>query len=220
MSTWLVFAPLRSDDEALHNSAWVAEQTIARLSDRPAHALRGSQAVRSELEAALQTIQTLQGIAFFGHGGVDRLFDANRSPSDPSGPAALDTENVALCARRWIYAFACWSGQQLATRAVLQGVEIYVGYRQPLDVGWSVPPPAAPEFVKLVSCVTQALLEGERDEQCLRKRVDKAANQFFTALDQIEGADQLPGWMWLHKLAQDLVDCLVVIARPTLNNPP
>lgn len=210
MSTWLVFAPQRSDDPALENSAWVAEQTMARLAHRPALSLFASHATRAALSAALAQPSALEGIAFFGHGGVDRLFDANRSPTDPSGPAALDAANVALCAGRWIYAFACHSGQQLAALAVQHGVTIYVGYRRPLDVGWSVPPPAERELVDLVSCATAALLEGERSEPALRARVDAAASRFVEALEQIEGADELPGWMWLHKLAQDLVDGLVV----------
>lgn len=217
MSTWLVFAPQRSDDEALTSSAWVAEQTMARLSHRPPLVLQGAQAVRSELAAALQAQNALEGVAFFGHGGPDRLFDANRSPTDPNGPAALDTDNVALCAGRWVYAFACWSGQQLAARAVYQGVSLYVGYRVPLEVGWTVPPPASPEFVDLVSCITAALLAGERDERTLRAKASAAADRFIEALNQIPEADLPPGWMWLHKLAQDLVDQLAVVASV---NPP
>jgi len=162
VSAWLVFAPSRADDDALVNSAWIAAQTVARAR-RPPAVIGGTGAVRAALEAHVQATPELSGLAFFGHGSTDRLFDANRAPNESDGPAAIDTDNVHLLRGCWIHAFACLSGMTLATRAVVLGAALYVGYQRPLDVGWSAPPPAEQEFVEMVTCVTLALLEGERD---------------------------------------------------------
>jgi hypothetical protein len=210
VTAWLVFAPSRTGDDALLNSAWIAAQTIASAPHPPA-VIEGSGAVRAALEAHVRATPELSGLAFFGHGARDRLFDASRSPADPDGPAAIDTENVHLLRGCWIHAFACLSGVTLAERAVVLGATIYVGYRRPLDVGWTVPPPAEREFIEMVTCVTLALLAGERDERKLLGAVSRAVDAFFLALEAVPDVDQLPGWMWLHKLGQDLVDALVVV---------
>ena len=210
MSAWLVFAPSRTDDDALINRAWIAAQTIA-CAPRPPTVLDGTGAVRAALEAHVRATPELSGLAFFGHGASDRLFDANRSPADSDGPAAIDTENVHLLRGCWIHAFACLSGMTLATRAVALGAALYVGYQTPLDVGWTVPPPAEREFVEMVTCVTLALLAGERDERKLKATVSRTVDAFFIALESVPDVDQIPGWMWLHKLGQDLVDSLVVV---------
>jgi hypothetical protein len=63
----------------------------------------------------------------------------------------------------------------------------------------------------MVTCVTLALLDGERDERKLLATVSRAADAFFLALEAVSDVDQIPGWMWLHKLGQDLVDSLVVV---------
>lgn len=211
MSTWLVVAPQRAEDEALQRSAWIAEQTMTLAPLRPL-TLLGGEATRAAFGAKVQEVPTLLGVAFFGHGGEDRLFDAERAPGALE-PALLDTENAGLLAGRWVHAFACWSGKTLATRAVLQGATIYVGYDQPLDAGWQCPPPAAAEFAALTSCVTLALLAGERDPRVLRGAASRAADAFVEALNAIPDSESIQGWMWLHKLAQDLVDHLVVVHR-------
>lgn len=211
MSAWLVLAPERLDDDALTRSAWIAQQTIDRAPHPPA-VLAGSDAVRVAFEQHVRATPELTGVAFFGHGAKDRLFDANRPPQKDS-PAAIDTENVALLRGCWIYAFACLSGTMLARHAVELGAAIYVGYQQPLDVGWNFPPPAEREFIEMVTCVTLALLAGERDERTLRAMASRAADAFFEALEKVPDAQDWPGWMWLHKLGQDLVDSLVVVRR-------
>lgn len=221
MTTWLVLAPEREGDEALANSAWIAHHTISRTSPSPL-SLLGVVAVRRRFEELVARTTDLSGVAFFGHGAQDRLFDAERTPNDPNGPTVLDFKNISLLKDRWVHAFACWSGQSLAHHAVSCGVSIYVGYAQPLDVGWSVPPPAESEFIAMVTCMTMALLEGIRDERTLRARMSQAADDFFVALESTPGADQRPGWMWLHKLSQDLVDHLVVVQagqRPEEDKP-
>jgi hypothetical protein len=174
--------------------------------------LTGAQAVRAALEARVSESPNLTGLAFFGHGGEDRLFDADRAPA-MDGPALLDRTNVGLLRRCWIHAFACSSGKTLADQAIANGIAIYVGYRCALDVGWAFPPPAEREFVDLVTCTTLALLAGERDERALRRQVSRAADQFVDALGSLPDGDTWRGWMWLHALAQQLVDDMVV-ARP------
>lgn len=63
----------------------------------------------------------------------------------------------------------------------------------------------------MVTCVTLALLEGERDERKLQATVSRAVDAFFIALESVPDVEQIPGWMWLYKLGQDLVDSLVVV---------
>jgi hypothetical protein len=213
MSTWLLLAPEREDDPALTNSAWIARRTQDAAPNAPI-ALTGRDAVRHRFEQLVQSQHQIEGVAFFGHGASDRLFDADRMPNDPTGPTAIDTANAALLKGRWVHAFACWSGEQLAARAVLNGASIYVGYKKPLDIGWSAPPPAEAEFVEMVTYVTTALIKGVRDERSLLSQLSAAVDNFIAALEATPKADSSPGWMWLHKLAQDLVDHLVVIVHP------
>jgi len=56
----------------------------------------------------------------------------------------------------------------------------------------------------MVTCVTLALLEGERDERTLKGTVSRAVDAFFLALESVPDVDQVPGWMWLYKLGQTL----------------
>jgi len=125
VSAWLVFAPSRADDDALVNSAWIAAQTVARAR-RPPAVIGGTGAVRAALEAHVQATPELSGLAFFGHGATDRLFDANCAPNDSDGPAAIDTDNVHPPA--WIAGsmhLHALSGMTLAMRAVVLGAALY-----------------------------------------------------------------------------------------------
>ena len=210
MSVWLVLAPERDDDENLTRSAWVAQQTMARA-PHPPNALLAGKATRTEFARHVATTPGLEGIAFFGHGADDRLFDADRPPKS-TGPSMLDAENAHLLSGCWVHAFACLSGRTLGQHAVDGGASIYVGYRRPLDVGWLIPPPAEPAFADLVSCITLALLDGERDERTLRQRVSKAVDGFYDAFDRaVPDTHAVPGSMWLPVLAQQLVDEMVVV---------
>lgn len=211
MTVWLMVAPEHPDDEALPNTAWIAQQTIATAPRAPI-ALTGRGAVRLTFERLVSATPALEGVAFLGHGFEDRLFDADRVPC-ADGPALLDADNIALLRGCWVHAFACWSGLTLAAKAVAQGVAIYVGYHRSLDAGWEFPPSATPEFVELVTCTTRALLAGERDERALRANASRAADDFYLALEALPDAQRSRGWMWLHALAQQLVDDMVV-ARP------
>lgn len=205
---WLVVAPQREDDESLKTSAWVAEKTCAQAAVAP-RALLGERAVRATFEATLGETPCA-GVAFFGHGQADRLLDAACAPGTAES-ALLDVDNAHRLAGCWIHAFACLSGQLLAHRAVLRGVEIYVGYHRPLDVGWACPPPAEERFIALATAVTLALQAGERDARTLRALASTAADSFIEALLAVPQPEEIVGWMWLHKLAQDLVDSLVVV---------
>lgn len=211
MTSWLVVSPLRDDDEALRATAWVARKTIEHATEAPESLLDGA-AMRANFEQHLAATPELAGIAFFGHGGEDRLFGAERAP-ETDGPAIIDLGNVALLRGRWVHAFACNSGKTLAHHAIDSGAQIYVGYRRPLDAGWDCPPSAEQEFIHLVTCTTLALLSGERDERALRRLVSAAADAFFDALEALPDEQRSRGWMWLHALSQQLVDDMVV-ARP------
>ena len=204
MSDWLLVSPRCMDDPALEVSAWIAAATASRAPQAP-RLLTEAAAVRGSFEAQVKDSADLAGVAFFGHGKDDRLDGADRDP-------LLDSDNVALLGGCWVHAFACLSGVKLAHRAVLQGAAIYVGYRRPLNVSFDVPPPAEAEFVDLVSCVTLALLAGERDAAALQKRVSEAADRFVSVTQQLP-PDAHPGLFCLELLAQDLVDHLTVIRR-------
>lgn len=208
MTLWLLVAPERDLDEALARTAWIARETAARAATSPI-ILAGTGAVRAALEQHLLGTAALSGLAFFGHGAEDRLFDADR-PEKEDGPALLDGDNVGRLQGLWVHAFACWSGKQLAKEAVERGVTIYVGYNRPLDAGWQFPPSAAPEFLDLVTCTTLALQEGERDERALLARASRAADAFVLQLEALPDEVRTRGWMWLHALAQQLVDNMIV----------
>ena len=215
MMQWMIVAPHRDDDEGLGRSRWVAMETFIRVF-RPASPvkvfLQNGDAIRATFEVTLQNNPDIEGLAFFGHGAEDRLFDANRPPKT-NGPALLDSDNLHMLRGKWIHAFACWSGKKLAIEAVLNGISIYVGYRRPLDVGWAFPPSATNEFKNLVTCTTRALASGERDERALQTNASRAADEFFIALESIPDEHRSSGWIWLHALAQQLVDDMVV-CRP------
>lgn len=212
MTSWLVLAPERPDDDTLPVTAWIARQTLARASQTP-DVLTGDAAVRSAFERYVAAQPNLGGVAFFGHGAGDRLFDANRPPM-AAGPAVVDGENIALLRGCWVHALACDSGSSLAISAVEQGVAIYVGYCRPLDAGWEFPPSAEREFIDLVTHTTLALLSGERDERALRSGASHAADAFVLALEELPDNRRTKGWMWLHALAQQLVDDMVVRRSP------
>ncbi len=211
MTGWLIVAPERAGADALAATAWIARETAARAPSAPG-TLAGVGAVRAAFEEHLAARDDIVGIAFFGHGADDRLFDADR-PAFADGPALLDRENLGKLRGLWVHAFACWSGKQLAAHAIAEGVAIYVSYRRPLDAGWAFPPSAAQEFIELVTSTTLALLAGDRDERSLRVRASHAADMFVLALEALPDDQRTRGWMWLHALAQQLVDDMIV-ARP------
>lgn len=212
MTAWIVVAPERDDDDALAQSAWIARQTMV-ASPSPV-TLVGASAVRAAFENLVGKHGGLRGVAFFGHGVDDRLFDADRAPG-ADGPALLDVDNVALLRECWVHAYACRSGAALADMAVERGVAIYVGYCRPLDTKWPSPLPSPIEeaLTALVTAVTLALLAGCRDERQLLAAADRAASVLVERLLALPD-EHYPPFMWLNVLAQELVDHMVVRRAP------
>jgi len=64
-----------------------------------------------------------------------------------------------------------------------------------------------------VTSTTLALLAGDREERSLRARASRAADAFFLALEALPDGQRTRGWMWLHALAQQLVDDMIVARR-------
>jgi hypothetical protein len=201
MPRWVVFAPWRPDDPALWNSHWVAQRTLGRVRE-PAHLIEREAAVRATLETALSE-PTIEGVALFGHGRPHAVFGADRAE-------ALDAANLRLVDAKWVHAFACLTGQELARSAV--AADIFVGYRVALIVEWSVdelPVPLADKLAALVTSTTAALFEGERTPAELRSRAEVAAEDVAGWL-----FDNAPeGHMGIHILAEQLVDRMVIGGR-------
>lgn len=206
MKPWLLVAPERPDDTSLPAASRIARETAARAPLGPT-VLAGRGAVRAAFEGLLDATPGLAGLAFFGHGADDRLYDADRPP-EGKGPALLDRENVSRLRGFWIHAFACWSGNALATHAVESGAEIYVGYKRPLDAVTEVPADVVEAFLALVTTTTLALVQGERDERALRGRASLAADDLYLVLETLP--DDTPGLIWLYPLAEALVDDMIV----------
>ncbi len=203
--SWLIMAPDRSDDEALTNSSQVARWTASHAS-KP-RTLTGADATRAALEAHIGDVG---GVAFFGHGDHDRLFDADRPPGE-AGPALLDSDNVSILKGRWFHAFACMSGLHLGELARSNGAAVYVGYRQNLNVSFpSVLPERVQEaFIRVVTSTTFALADGVRNAAELQRAASRAAD----ALVDLLLAAELPfeGEMAVHILSQQLVDAMCVV---------
>lgn len=214
MRPWLIVAPTRDDDDTLQRTAWIATQHTRLAVEHPATLLGGA-ATRGGLERHVRDRGAPSGIAFFGHGAADRLFDADRPPGS-SEPALLDAQNLHLVEGAWVHAFACLAGVRLGELAIDAGVQCFVGYNRALDAGWQIPPPAEEPFRALVTALTLALLQGVREERALRARVSEQADTFVAALEPLP--DDTPGLMWLYALAQQLVDNMVV-AQPRLTPP-
>ncbi len=159
MTWWLIVAPLREDDDALRTTRWIARVTAERVSPRPT-LLLDVDARRARLSECLAVPPSPGGVAFFGHGSDDRLFDVDRAP-EADGPSLLDLENIHTCKGWWVHAFACRSGARLARAAADAGVDVYVGYQRPLDACWTPPHGAEEAVARLVTCTTAALAAGE-----------------------------------------------------------
>jgi hypothetical protein len=211
VSGWLIFAPTRADDQALANSAAVAERHRG-IVPGSSLVIVGPAATRDALEDALTVVPSPTGLAFFGHGNTNRLLDANYMHGVDPPSCALDFRNVYRARGMWVHAFACLSAVELARRAVEDGVELYAGYRRPVNVSWTEPAPAEPQFCRLVTALTQALVEGERDPTRLRATVSAAADTFLEALMAADAVEPEPCFMALNILVQNLVDDLEILA--------
>ncbi len=201
----VVFAPCH--DDATRCSHWVAYRSCERLTAALGPVttlLEGDQAGRAALEQALTRGST--GLAFFGHGGPDRLFDA-------SGDAAVDEQNIHRLRGQWVHAFACRAGGHLAGPAISAGVACFVGYESALYVGWSpdhIPAPVRAAFVQLVTQTTLELASGVTDGDILRRAALEAQAEVIVWCDA--NSDEAGG---LEILAQQLLARLVVRTAAT-----
>ncbi len=204
MASWVVFAAHREDDEALWNSRWVAHQTLARVG-QPAVLLEGNQAVRASLESALVDPE-VRGVALFSHGRPHAVFGVD-------GLAAFDATNLPLVESKWVHAFACLTGHELARCAT--DTDIFVGYEAALIVNWcptDLPHELEVRLARLVTETTVAIFEGIRDQRELRRRANAAAEDLAAWI-----SDNDPdGHLGLCVLAQQLVDRMVVEGRSGL----
>lgn len=198
MMMWVVFAAWREDDKALWNSHWVARQTLRRIQE-PANVLEREAAVREALESALRE-PAVEGLALFGHGCPHAAFGSDRCE-------ALDARNLELVKDKWVHAFACLTGEELALSAT--SAEIFVGYNTSLVVEWSVedlPPELRELLAKLVTVTTAALFEGVRDKKELQRRAENAADDVALWLNE----NMPEGSLGVGVLTDQLVTRMVV----------
>lgn len=150
-------------DPMTRASRWVALRTCERLTDelRVATAvLDGDAATRGVLEQTLT--EAVRGFAFFGHGDEERLHGAD-------GPV-LDIHNIGRLKGRWVHAFACRAGTDLASAAAMAGVSCFVGYESSLIVEWDpdeIPTAVRPAFAQLVTQTTLELARGVHDADAI-----------------------------------------------------
>lgn len=199
MSTWIAFASWTADDSALWNSHWIASQTI-RLAAHPPRLIEREHAVREDLELALKD-QGIEGLALFGHGRPHAMLGVDGRP-------ALDRDNLGCVRTEWVHAIACLTGCELVPAAVGHAA-LFVGYRVPLIVEWSVeelPDELRERLAYLVTATTLALLAGVRRKADLQRRAAQAADEVtFWLLE-----NTAEGYLGIHILAEQLVDRMVV----------
>jgi hypothetical protein len=194
----LIFATCH--DEPTRCSHWVAQRTRERLTAEGlgTAALEGTQATRDSLERSLAGETT--GLAFFGHGSPDGLY--------AEGVAVLDTANLHVLRARWVHAFACRAGVQLAAEAVAAGAVCFAGYRSSLLIDWDprdIPQPIYADFVQLVTQTTLELARGVHDDRALVRAAIEAQARIMEWCDA--HPEQANG---LQIMAQQLLSSLVV----------
>lgn len=196
-------------DAATRCSHWIAQQNYQRLTVELGLAttmLEGDAARRATLEQALA--DAAQGLAFFGHGNPSSLLDSAQT-------AVLDASNVSLLRDRWVHAFACRAGNELAGDAAAAGARCFAGYESTLIVEWEpedIPEPIRAAFVQLVTQTTVELARGVDELEPLLH-----ASRDIQALI-IEWCDEHPGEAdGIQILAQQLLMRLVVRRRGEFN---
>lgn len=192
-------------DDATRCSHWIALHNYQRLTIELGLAttmLEGDAARRATLEQALAG--EANGLAFFGHGNPCSLLDAAQA-------AVLDAGNINLLRDRWVHAFACRAGNELAGEAAAAGARCFAGYESTLIVDWEpadIPEPIREAFVQLVTQTTVELARG----------VDELETLLLASRDTqaliIEWCDAHPGEAdGIQILAQQLLMRLVVRRR-------
>lgn len=191
-------------DEPTRCSHWVALRTRERLAAELGcglTTLEGSAAHRESLAGALAG--DVDGLAFFGHGDPDGLYADHK--------AVLDAGNIHLVNGRWVHAFACRAGVQLAAEAVAAGAACFAGYRSRLLIEWDpdeIPEPIRADFVQLVTQTTLELARGVHDEKVLLRAAADAQARIMEWCDA--NPEQASG---LQIMAQQLLFSLVVRRR-------
>lgn len=205
----VIFAPTYDNDDdddavaAARCSHWVAQRNHERLDVElglPLMMLNGEQAHRAALEQALG--DPTRGLAFFGHGSEHRLLDQGDA-------AALDRDNVHLVRGRWVHAFACRAGVELAGYAAAAGSSCFVGYESALIQEWDpdhIPQEIRSAFIQLITQTTLELARGICHADLLRGGALVDAQEIVIAWCDEHPGDA-PG---LEILAHQLVARLVV----------
>lgn len=189
-------------DPATRCSHWVALRNVERLSGELGCAyemIAGASARRDALEAALAG--EVDGLAFFGHGQEERLLGEQRV-------SVVDETNLALLRGRWVHAFACRAGVQLAGSAAAAGVRCFAGYESALIVEWdpdAIPLQIRGAFFELVTQTTLELARGVHDVTTIRRAARDAQAEVIAWCDEHPG--EAPG---LEIMAQQLLARLVV----------
>ena len=114
-------------DAATRCSHWIALHNHQRLTVElglESTILEGDAACRVTLEQALSG--GAHGLAFFGHGNPSSLLDATQT-------SVLDVRNIQLLRDRWIHAFACRAGNELAGDAAAAGACLLYTSPSPRD---------------------------------------------------------------------------------------
>lgn len=121
--------------QALHTWANIVVQTVLSSGAHTCTDLSKGMATRANTETYLQ--QGTNCLAFYGHGGADRLFAQDGRQGTP---AAVDTRNHSLLKDKVICAVACDSARTLGPEAVTQQrARAYIGYNDLLGIVWGGP---------------------------------------------------------------------------------
>lgn len=210
----VVLAPSAPNpDDGLHVSRWVADRVLGELelSGTASHRLLDMEATRERLLLAADAGP--EGLLAFSHGGEEGLSSVEAGRHHP----LLTLSDLSRWSGRWIYAFACRSGEHLADAAIAAGVARFAGYRGALHVDWD-PDQLPDELVPLVErmVVTAALRVARRDRDVrkIQAELSPIADQIIDWIDlNLEpGADLSDprGVRWLQATAHQLVNNLVL----------
>lgn len=180
-------------EEALARAAWVARihERDLRAAGHEALRIAATRGLRDELE------RTSSGLALYAHGNQPPMVPPDRVDGeaqdrlrrDPTaylrpsiqhraGEPILDLDNLDRLKGRWVYAFACRAGVELAGQAVQQGCPLFVGYQVALQLDWSLddlPPEILAAFERFLSATLLELADGRTDRERIGRRLYELA---------------------------------------------
>lgn len=202
---------MRCAEEALACSALVGRWTVERL----AEAFREEFVVhditpplRRQLEIALESVA--EGFLAFCH-GKERSLEGRRDSSSIQVQAVLDESNVHLLRGRWVYAFACRTGVELAGVAIAAGARCYAGYESAIVMEFraedltTIPADVLDAWIELVTETPLLIARGVSDEIAIKRRINALSRPVIKWCDENPGRAR-----GLQILAQQLVSRLVV----------